>query len=77
MDAFSLVSFYHPVHAESIVTQPPLRPGSAPVILENRQETPEETKKLLNTILPPREFEDDGEYWIQYVSTVPASRFET
>ena len=70
MDAYSLVRFFQPTRPNTVVPPPNFRPGSAPVILENRKETPEETKKLLNIILPPREFEEDGEFWIQYVSTV-------
>lgn len=39
-------------------------------ITENRQETEE----ILNTILPPREWEEDGQLWTQTVSSVPATR---
>ena len=74
MDAFSLVDFCHPTKPSDAAPDQNIRPCSAPVILETRRETPEETKDLLNTILPPREFEEQGEFWVQYVSTVMASR---
>lgn len=47
------------------------RPGSAGgTINENRRETEE----LLNSILVPRQWEEDGQLWIQTVSSVPATR---
>lgn len=39
-------------------------------LTENRCETDE----ILNTILPPRTWEEDGQLWIQTVSSVPATR---
>ena len=74
MDAYSLVDFCQPTKPSDAAPYQNIRPSSAPVILETRRETPEETRDLLNTILPPREFEEEGEFWIQYVSTVMASR---
>ncbi|KAH7830131.1 33 kDa inner dynein arm light chain, axonemal [Monocercomonoides exilis] len=32
------------------------------------------TEEILNSILPPREFEEDGQRWIQKVSATPATR---
>ena len=34
------------------------------------------TRDVLNSILPPREFSEDGQDYIQYVSTQPATRTE-
>lgn len=34
------------------------------------------TRDVLNSILPPREFNEDGQDYIQYVSTQPATRTE-
>ena len=34
------------------------------------------TRDVLNSILPPREFTEDGQDYIQYVSTQPATRLE-
>lgn len=46
------------------------RPGSGNVITETRRETEE----ILNSILPPRTWEEDGQLWMQTVSSVPATR---
>ena len=34
------------------------------------------TADILNSILPPREWTDDGSLWVQYVSSTPATRTE-
>lgn len=46
------------------------RPNSGQIISENRRETEE----ILNSILPPRIWEEDGQMWMQTVSSVPATR---
>lgn len=46
------------------------RPSSGQIIQENRRETEE----ILNSILPPRVWEEDGQLWMQSVSSVPATR---
>ena len=43
--------------------------GQAPTI-----ETKPNTEDILNAILPPREWDNDGKHYIQYVSHNPASR---
>lgn len=35
-----------------------------------------ETEEILNTILPPKEWEEDGQLWRQEVSTTPATRLD-
>jgi dynein light intermediate chain len=34
------------------------------------------TGEILNSILPPREWTDDGQLWVQYVSSTPATRLD-
>ena len=34
------------------------------------------TEDYLNSILPPREFQDGGQLWVQYVSPTPATRID-
>lgn len=46
------------------------RPSSGQIISENRRETEE----ILNSILPPRLWEENGQMWMQSVSSVPATR---
>eukprot|EP01062_Namystynia_karyoxenos_P042400 TRINITY_DN309_c0_g1_i1.p2 TRINITY_DN309_c0_g1~~TRINITY_DN309_c0_g1_i1.p2 ORF type:complete len:267 (+),score=137.81 TRINITY_DN309_c0_g1_i1:84-803(+) len=35
-----------------------------------------QTEDILNSILPPREWEDDTKVWVQYVSSTPATRLD-
>ncbi|KAJ8967922.1 hypothetical protein NQ314_002581, partial [Rhamnusium bicolor] len=39
-------------------------------------EAKRETEEILNTILPPKEWEEDGQKWRQQVSTQPATRLD-
>jgi dynein light intermediate chain len=34
------------------------------------------TEDYLNSILPPNEYEKNGQLWIQYVSPIPATRLD-
>jgi len=34
------------------------------------------TEDILNSILPPREWTDDGKHYVQYVSSTPATRLD-
>lgn len=46
------------------------RGQGAPEVKQNL--TP--TEDILNSILPPREWTEDGQLWVQYVSSTPATR---
>jgi dynein light intermediate chain len=35
-----------------------------------------QTEDILNSILPPREWAEDGQLWVQYVSSTPATRVD-
>ena len=35
-----------------------------------------QTEDVLNSILPPREFDESGQKWVQFVSTTPATRLD-
>jgi len=35
-----------------------------------------QTEDILNSILPPREFEESGQRWVQFVSSTPATRLD-
>ena len=37
---------------------------------------PTQTEDILNSILPPREWTEDGQLWVQYVSSTPATRLD-
>jgi dynein light intermediate chain, axonemal len=38
--------------------------------------TTTQTEDILNSILPPREWTEDGQLWVQYVSSTPATRLD-
>ncbi|XP_044743609.1 axonemal dynein light intermediate polypeptide 1 [Chrysoperla carnea] len=50
----------------------PTRPKCAPPSADVRREVEE----ILNAILPPKEWEEDGQAWRQQVSTTPATRLD-
>ena len=75
MEAFSLVSFQPPVLSENGKAAPStFQAGAPPVNVKKRRDASEEVKKVLNTILPPREFQEGGQFWIQYVCPAAANR---
>jgi dynein light intermediate chain len=47
-----------------------------PVDDKGRLKTPNQTEDVLNSILPPREWDEQGQYWIQRVSSSPATRLD-
>merc|ERR1712167_528171 len=49
--------------------------GKALPPVEQKQQ-PTQTEDILNSILPPREWTEDGQLWVQYVSSTPATRLD-
>lgn len=47
-----------------------------PVDDKGRLKTPNQTEDVLNSILPPREWNEEGQYWVQRVSSTPATRLD-
>jgi dynein light intermediate chain, axonemal len=43
---------------------------------EKAAPTTTQTEDILNSILPPREWTEDGQLWVQYVSSTPATRLD-
>ncbi|ORZ34739.1 33 kDa inner dynein arm light chain, axonemal, partial [Catenaria anguillulae PL171] len=41
-----------------------------------RAKSPTQTEDILNSILPPREWEESGQLWVQRVSSTPATRLD-
>uniref|UniRef100_A0A336LNR0 CSON009023 protein n=1 Tax=Culicoides sonorensis TaxID=179676 RepID=A0A336LNR0_CULSO len=70
----TLVRYNNPVlvvkHEEKKDEEVKERPSSAGAIVDSRKETEE----ILNSILPPRTWEEDGQLWTQTVSSTPATR---
>lgn len=44
--------------------------------LNSRDEGANKAEDYLNSILPPREYSDAGQLWVQYVSPIPATRLD-
>ena len=68
----SLVRYDNPILVSSTLSHSsplPLKPSSLPSL---HSFTP--TEDILNSILPPREWTQDGHLWVQYVSPTPATR---
>ncbi|KAJ3152335.1 Axonemal dynein light intermediate polypeptide 1 [Geranomyces michiganensis] len=47
-----------------------------PVDDKSRPKTPSQTEDILNSILPPREWDETGQLWVQKVSSTPATRLD-
>ena len=59
--------------AKGGAAQPP-RPGKlAPISADSKAQ---QTEDILNSILPPREWTEDGQLWVQQVSSTPATRLD-
>ena len=60
----------------------------SPILVSNKDNKPKSktgkkdgqktmtTEDILNSILPPREWTEDGKLWVQYVSSTPATRLD-
>mmetsp|Transcript_34001 Transcript_34001/g.24537 ORF Transcript_34001/g.24537 Transcript_34001/m.24537 type:complete len:99 (-) Transcript_34001:485-781(-) len=55
----------------------PLMPDPKIVDLDkNGQQLPQRNEDYLNSILPPREYTEDGQLWVRYVSPTPATKVD-
>ena len=70
--AQSLVKYNTPI----LVVGPGKSKGGAKGKEKAEKEPASQTEDILNSILPPREWTDDGQLWIQYVSSTPATRLD-
>eukprot|EP00002_Diphylleia_rotans_P016984 TRINITY_DN32_c0_g1_i11.p1 TRINITY_DN32_c0_g1~~TRINITY_DN32_c0_g1_i11.p1 ORF type:complete len:249 (-),score=65.27 TRINITY_DN32_c0_g1_i11:454-1200(-) len=50
--------------------------GKGPIALVDAKGQPTQTEDILNAILPPREWVEDGQLWVQHVSSTPATRLD-
>ena len=70
---FSLVRYNNPVLIDKEEPSTSPRPKSTPPSTGS-PEVRDETEEILDSILPPREWEEDGKLWRQSVSSTPATR---
>merc|ERR1719324_1252603 len=71
----SLVKYDNPVLVNSAKDKKSKKGGLPPVVGADTK-APTQTEDILNSILPPREWTEDGQLWIQYVSSTPATRLD-
>merc|ERR1711934_705219 len=69
----SLVKYDNPVLVNSAKDKKSKK-GGLPAVSDAK--APTQTEDILNSILPPREWTEDGQLWIQYVSSTPATRLD-
>ena len=53
------------------VPSPPKAKPAAAEVQKNQQ-----TEEVLDSVLPPREWSEDGQLWVQRVSSTPATRLD-
>merc|ERR1719171_1878202 len=71
----SLVKYDNPVLVNSAKDKKSKK-GALPPVVGADAKAPTQTEDILNSILPPREWTEDGQLWIQYVSSTPATRLD-
>lgn len=54
----------------------PTRSGKLAPLDATQKSAGQETEDILNSIIPPREFTDAGQLWVQHVSSTPATRVD-
>ncbi|GLD97797.1 hypothetical protein PINS_up015688 [Pythium insidiosum] len=62
--------------AKSNQTQPVEPPPKPTVFTGSHTQSQSQTEDILNSILPPKEWTEDGQLWVQYVSSTPATRLD-
>lgn len=72
-NAGSLVKYHTPILVNTTGTKA-VKKGNKKVGNVNKQTT--QTEDILNSILPPREWTEEGQLWVQYVSSTPATRLD-
>mmetsp|Transcript_25990 Transcript_25990/g.61626 ORF Transcript_25990/g.61626 Transcript_25990/m.61626 type:complete len:243 (+) Transcript_25990:143-871(+) len=68
----SLVRYDNPI----LVATSKGKKGDAKATAPKAPAAVSQTEDILNSILPPREWTEDGQLWVQYVSSTPATRLD-
>jgi len=72
----SLVKYDNPVLISSTKDQDKMGSGKKKGLPPVEKPQLTQTEDILNSILPPREWTEEGQLWIQYVSSTPATRLD-
>jgi dynein light intermediate chain len=75
---FSLVKYDTPILVSKTFGKGTKSNSSAKTSASSLDSDPSGNKAedYLNSILPPREYSDAGQLWVQYVSPIPATRLD-
>lgn len=76
---FSLVKYDTPILVSKTFGKSTKSNSSAKTSASSLSSAESGTNKAedyLNSILPPREYSDSGQLWVQYVSPIPATRMD-
>lgn len=57
-------------------TQPAEHASKPTLFTGSQSQNVSQTEDILNSILPPKEWTEDGQLWVQYVSSTPATRLD-
>lgn len=77
--SFSLVKYDTPILISKTFggkSRPNASAGSSASTASGSSTRSMRTEDYLNSILPPREYQDSGQLWVQYVSPTPATRID-
>jgi len=66
----SLVKYDQPI----LVSSTKESRGKGKKVVPDEKQAMSPTVEILNSILPPREWTEDGQLWVQYVSSTPATK---
>jgi len=70
----SLVRYDNPILVSTTKDSRKAKSSSSKSGLHEEKSVLTPTEDILNSILPPREWTEDGQLWVQYVSSTPATR---
>ena len=72
----SLVKYENPVLVSTSTKKGKASKQKGKLPPVDSKQAPTQTEDILNSILPPREWTEDGQLWVQYVSSTPATRLD-
>ena len=72
----SLVQYDNAVLVSTSVKEKAMKKKNKLGPLEKNNDSSKRNEDYLNSILPPREYSQDGSLWVKYVSPTPATRVD-
>lgn len=66
----------HQPSVQDPATSVPPQQSKPTLFTGSNTQSQSQTEDILNSILPPKEWTEDGQLWVQYVSSTPATRLD-